>query len=114
MEGSNDCIVSLSRWQKLTATRMRKTVVSLSRPGFWRSLSSIVCVVMPAACGSPYHYATGLGTESAAGGGVPLVARACFLQLLETVAGERLRAAQLAGNQADVGKMLHRFHAHEG
>ena len=30
------------------------------------------------------------------------------------VAGERPGAAELARNQADVGKVLHRFHAHEG
>ena len=35
-------------------------------------------------------------------------------ELLQVVAGERLGASELPCDQADVGKMLHRFHAHEG
>ena len=52
--------------------------------------------------------------DSAAGSGVSLVAGASLGQLLQMIAGERLGAAQLAGDQADVGEMLHRFHAHKG
>ena len=33
MDGSSDCTMSLSRWQTLTATRMRKTVVAAAGAG---------------------------------------------------------------------------------